>query len=532
MRAEYFENSDPVLSCKEAGEYENSILNSDEKIWDAMAEVGRKLGQGILKEYSFSRYSKKSLSILGLIGKGHNGGDALLGIDEMTRVGSVGIVTLLLICPESTLKPYTARSLEQLKNRVPEDRLAIFESDDDVSSDWHSEIEKLQAGEPFDICLDGLIGMQFRPPTKGPTRKVIEFANKLKDIRLRVAVDLPSGLGDEADDLCFKADVTFATGILKSPLLKEGRDASIGSIRYLDIGLFNDPIESKNRVLNDSTLNLMRKRRPVHVDKRFYGHLFILAGSREMPGALLMSIRAALLSGVGLVTVCAPAGIVPALAPLVPEAMWVSWPESPSGGLSSNGLDYIRTIQSNASAILVGPGMGNDPETVNLLVELLKRWTGSIVIDADALQPRVLHWVQGVCIVTPHLGEFKRILGLEGNISDVNSKLQEFAQEHSIIVALKGAMTRISDGESLYLNTTGNSVLARGGSGDLLAGLAAGILAQSPQNALSAACRAVCWHGKAADLLASRKGQVAVRTTDMLEYLGEALCVEEERIDE
>lgn len=532
MRAEYFENSDPVLSCKEAGEYENSILNSDEKIWDAMAEVGRKLGQGILKEYSFSRYSKKSLTVLGLIGKGHNGGDALLGIDEMTRAGSVGIVTLLLVCPESNLKPNTARSLEQLKNRVPEDRLAIFESDDDVSSDWHSEIEKWQAGEPFDICLDGLIGMQFRPPTKGSARKVIEFANKLKDIRLRVAVDLPSGLGDEADDLCFKADVTFATGILKSPLLKGGKGASIGSIRYLDIGLFNDPIESKNRVLNDSTLNPMRKRRPVHVDKRFYGHLFILAGSREMPGALLMSIRTALLSGVGLVTVCAPAGIVPALAPLVPEAMWVSWPESPSGGLSSNGLDYIRTIQSNASTILVGPGMGNDPETVNLLVELLKRWTGSIVIDADALQPRVLCWVQGVCIVTPHLGEFKRILGLEGNISDVNSKLQEFAQEHSIIVALKGAMTRIGDGESLYLNTTGNSVLARGGSGDLLAGLAAGILAQSPQNALSAACRAVYWHGKAADLLASRKGQVAVRTTDMLEYLGEALWVEEERIDE
>ena len=532
MRAEYFENSDPVLSCKEAGEYENSILDSDEKIWDAMAKVGRKLGQGILTEYSFSRYSKKSLSVLGLIGKGHNGGDALMGIDEMARAGSVGIVTLLLVCPESALRLNTARSLEQLKNRVPEDRLAIFESDDDVSSDWHSEIEKWQAGEPFDICLDGLIGMQFRPPTKDPSRKVIEFANKLKDIRLRVAVDLPSGLGDEADDLCFKADVTFATGILKSPLLKGGKGASIGSIRYLDIGLFNDPIESKNRVLNDSTLNLMRKRRPVHVDKRFYGHLFILAGSREMPGALLMSIRTALLSGVGLVTVCAPAGIVPTLAPLVPEAMWVSWPESPSGGLSSNGLDYIRTIQSNASAILVGPGMGNDPETVNLLVQLLKRWTGSTVIDADALQSRVLYWVQGVCIVTPHLGEFKRILGLEGNISDVNRKLQEFAQEHSIIVALKGAMTRIGDGERLYLNTTGNSVLARGGSGDLLAGLAAGILAQSPQNALSAACRAVYWHGKAADLLASRKGQVAVRTTDMLKYLGEALCVEEERIDE
>jgi len=532
MSTGYFENSDPVLSCKEAGEYESAVLESDEKVWNAMAEVGRKLGRGILVEYSFSRYSKRALTVLGLIGKGHNGGDALLGIDEMARAGSVGRVALLLACPESALKPNTARALAHLKNRVSEDRLAIFESDDDADNDWPNEIEKWQADEQFDICLDGLIGMQFRPPTRGPTRKIIEFANNLRDIRLRVAVDLPSGLGDEAGDLCFKADVTFATGILKSPLLIGGKGSSIGSIRYLDIGLFNDPIEVKSRVLNDSSLNLLRKRRPVHVDKRFYGHLFILAGSREMPGALLMSVRTALLSGVGLVTVCAPASIVPALAPLVPEAMWVPWPESPSGGLSSDGLEYIRTIQSNASAILVGPGMGNDPETNNMLVELLKRWTGSIVIDADALQPNVLHWVQSICIVTPHLGEFKRLLGWEGNISDIDRKLQEFAKEHSIVVALKGPMTRIGDGEHLYLNTTGNSVLARGGSGDLLAGLAAGILAQSPQNALSAACRAVYWHGKAADLLASRKGQVAVRTTDLLEYLGDALCVEEERIDE
>jgi len=527
----YLEDSDPVLSCEKAGEFEHSVLDSENKVWDAMKKVGRKLGQGILVEYRFSRYSQKSLSILGLIGKGHNGGDALLSMEEMARVGSVGRIVLVLAESKAKLKPNTKRALDRLKERVSKDSLTVVVCGDE-GDEWIGEIEKLSPDEGFDLCIDGLIGMQFRPPIKSVSRRIIEYANSVAGIRLRVAVDLPSGLGDESDDLSFKADVTFATGVLKTPLFNGGKGSSIGSIRYLDIGLFDTPIKSDRRVLRESILNPLRKRRPAHVDKRFYGHLFILAGSREMPGALLMSVRSALQSGVGLVTVCAPESMVPALAPLVPEAMWVPWPESPSGGLSSNGLDYIRTIQSSASAILVGPGMGDDPETINMLVELLKRWTGSIVIDADALQARVLYWVQSICIATPHLGEFKRIAGLEGNVPNIERELQAFAKEHSIIVALKGPVTRIGDGEHLYLNTTGNSVLARGGSGDLLAGLTAGILAQSPQNALNAACKAVYWHGKAADLMASRQGQVTVRTTDLLEYLGEALCVEEERVDE
>lgn len=529
MNTDYLEDSDPILSCEKAGEYEHSVLDSDTKVWDAMKKVGRKLGQGILVEYRFSRYSQKSLSILGLIGKGHNGGDALLGIEEMARGGSVGRVVLVLAESESKLKPNTKQALDQLKECVSEEILSLVVCDD--GDEWVDEIEKLSPDKGFDLCIDGLIGMQFRPPIKASSRKIIEYANSVPGIRLRVAVDLPSGLGDESDSLSFKADVTFATGVLKTPLLNAGKGSSVGGIRYLDIGLFDSPIEGDRRVLRESILDPLRKRRPAHVDKRFYGHLFILAGSREMPGALLMSVRSAIQSGVGLVTVCAPESIVPALAPLVPEAMWVPWPESRSGGLSSNGLDYIRTIQSSASALLVGPGMGDDPETINMLVELLKRWTGSIVIDADALQPRVLYWVQSICIATPHLGEFKRIAGLEGIVPDIDRELQAFAKEHSIVVALKGPVTRIGDGEHLYLNTTGNSVLARGGSGDLLAGLTAGILAQSPQNALNAACKAVHWHGKAADLWASRQGQVSVRTTDLLAYLGEALCVEEERVD-
>ena len=237
----------------------------------------------------------------------------------------------------------------------------------------------------------------------------------------------------------------------------------------------------------------------------------------------MMSVKSALRSGVGLVTVCVPESLAAHLAPMAPEAMWLPWPETRSGGLAARGLDLFDQIQTKASAILVGPGMGDDPDTVSLLIELLKRWSGSTVIDADALQTRVMYWIQGPCIITPHLGEFKRIAQLGGTIRDIDEQLKDYARSNSVVVALKGSMTRISDGNHVFLNTTGNSVLARGGSGDLLAGMTAALLAQSPQDPLGVACKAVNWHGRAADTLAGRKGQVAVETTDLLDCYADAL---------
>lgn len=532
MNKDLVEGSDPVLSCEEAGQWEHSILDTEEKVWSAMTQVGRSLGRGILTEYKFSRYRPKDLFVVGLIGKGHNGGDALLGIEEMARQGSVGRVLLVLSDSRDKVKPHTAKALGLLEKLIPEKAFYILVCEEGGEEEWAQEMERAIEGQTVDVCLDGLIGMQFRPPLKPGGRKILEFVNGMPNVRLRVGVDLPSGMGDESDDLCFKADVTFATGICKSPLLEEGQSKSIGSIRYLDIGLFEGKVDAQVLALKNSLLDSLRRRRPPHVEKRNYGHLYILAGSRRMPGALIMSVRSALKSGVGRVTVCAPQSIVPVMASLIPEAMWFPWPETPSGGLSSSGLDYIRTMHTGASALLVGPGMGDDPETANMLIELLKRWTGSLVIDADALQPRVMYWIQGVCIATPHLGEFKRIAGLEGTIPNIDRELKAFARDHSIIVALKGPMTRITDGDRVFLNTTGNSVLARGGSGDLLAGLTAGLLAQSPQNALSAACKAVYWHGRAADLLASCQGQVAVCTTELLDFLGDALGMEDGSVDE
>ncbi len=517
--------SHPIMSCEDAAEFERGLLDSDSKIWEAMQSVGQLLGRGILNEYRFTRYAPEKLSVFAMVGKGHNGGDALLAIDEMANCGAVGEVFLAIAAPLTELKLNTKKAFDLLQKRLDDDTLTVVCCRANGEQSWLSEIEQALQSQTFDICLDGLLGMQFKPPLRGAARGLIERVNDASGIRLRVAVDLPSGIGTESDDLAFQADVTFATGVFKQPLLARAYEDAIGCIRYLDVGFFDENPSSGERVIVDSILDPLRARRPAHTDKRSYGSLLIIAGSRGMPGALMMSVRSALQSGVGLVTVCAPECVVAQLAVQLPEAMWIPWPETPDGGLALEGLYLLRSIQSKATALLVGPGVGSERETIEMLVEAIRQSTAPVVIDADALRREVLAALEVPFIATPHLGEFRRIARLDSTDDDLEAALRHFSCERSGVVVLKGPNTRVAAGDHVFMNTTGNSVLSRGGSGDLLAGMAAGLLAQSPSNPLEVACQSVYWHGKAADVLAVRKGQVALRTTDLLDYYSEALKV-------
>jgi NAD(P)H-hydrate epimerase len=164
---------------------------------------------------------------------------------------------------------------------------------------------------------------------------------------------------------------------------------------------------------------------------------------------------------------------------------------------------------------LLGPGVAREPETVALMTEIAKMATVPLVIDADALQSEIVRVGSAPRILTPHAGEFARIAG--------GMKLLDFSRDAKAVTVLKSPLTRISDGAAVYYSCNGGPVLARGGSGDILAGLIGGLLAQQPKEPLAAACRGVVWQGVAADLLARAQGQVAVQTTQILDYLAAAL---------
>jgi len=535
------------------------------RVWAAMQAAGRAVAAAVLHDFEgIGGFPKDDARLLVLVGKGHNGGDALIAVEAILESYPRARAEVVLTFGKRALRPLAWRAWERLQTRFPERVQVLFPRD---------LPERVTSRAHYALCLDGVFGFQFRPPLDAQSALVLAAANALS-VGLRAAVDLPSGLGEEG---AFCADFTYATGILK----REARGLrNAGRLRYLDLGFFQHAkpeAQSADRVITPDVLAPLRAWRDPHSDKRSQGHVFVLAGSRDYPGAALMCVLAALRSGVGLVTAFVPESLVPSFAASVPEAIWVGWPETPRGGLALEGEYLLRERLTRAGekrSLVIGPGIGRERETQVLVGEVVKTYSEAlpVLLDADALQPESISQARGPLVLTPHAGEFRR-LGSQtlssgeprvggssvsplGDISE--NSLREFARRAGAVVVLKGPVTRICDGsvgelgtggdwcvslggesstESLpiYHSLFGGPVLARGGTGDLLAGMlgtaccrcrfgeASLPLRHLRFGLLEATCRAVAWHGLAAEALERAQGAEAVRTTDLLNYLVAAL---------
>jgi len=496
--------SHPILSCDEAKEFEAKLFGGDEeKEWSAMQRAGRAIASAILRDSQEIGGLSSRSRILVLVGKGHNGGDALIALHALLERLPGATSEIVFVFGARVLRPLAARAWRSLAQRFVGRVCATSVPD---------------ASRSYDVCLDGVFGFQFRPPADPSVITLSKAVNALS-IRFRAAVDLPSGE-------IFRSDFTYATGVLKTPALD---GVLAGRVRYVDLGFFAQNTASDRRVLTPDVLTPLTRFRSPDSDKRSQGHLFVVAASLSYPGAVVMTVLAALRSGVGLVTAFVPEPLVPAYAARVPEAIWVGWPTTPNGGLALEGLHLFRERMERADACVIGPGLGREAETLALVTELVKQDTVPVLLDADALQITIIRDAKSPLVVTPHAGEFARIAGA--------ATVQEFAASTGAVVVLKGPVTQIAsgdpaDGETaasglrsgpLYHSLFGGPVLARGGSGDLLAGMIGGLLAQSPNDRLLAAARGTVWHGLAADALARKHGQTAVNTTQLVDFLPEVL---------
>ena len=487
--------SHPILTCDEARDLEKRIFADDEAAeWAAMQQAGAAVATAALRDFEEIGGFPPDGRVLVLVGKGHNGGDALIAARHVLEKYPQATADVVFVFGERSLRPLAARAWR-----------SGFETSRERWTRIEADLGRGQrSGPTYDLCFDGIFGFQFRPPVDQRVQALIEHVNTLP-IRLRAAVDLPSaGL--------FRADFTYATGSVKAPIVD---DAHAGRLRYLDLGFFPREVPGERRVLTPAVLAPFAALRPARSDKRDYGQLIVVGGSRSYPGAVLMSVLAALRSGAGLVTAFVPEPLVAAYAARAPEAMWVGCPETPDGGLALEALHLIRARIERATALAIGPGLGREPETLALVGEILKLAHLPAVLDADALQPDVVRATKVQLVLTPHAGEFKRIAG--------DATLEQFVAETGATVILKGPVTRIAHDATVYHSFYGGPVLARGGSGDLLAGITGCMLAQTPGDPLLAAARGVVWHGLAADALARAEGQVAVTTTQVLDFLPAAL---------
>ncbi len=275
--------------------------------------------------------------------------------------------------------------------------------------------------------------------------------------------------------------------------------------------------------------------RPSDGHKGTFGRVLIVGGSRGMSGAAALAGLGALRGGAGLVSVAVPSEILPIVAAI--ELSYLTIPlatDAEHGGISATGLIGLRQACLDKTAVALGPGLGVSRDALSIVTELYAEVTQPMVVDADALN--VLASKNSGCfgaagvltaagprILTPHPGEFARLTGRE--IESIQSRraelAAEFAATHNVIVVLKGPKTVVTDGDRVALNVTGNSGMATGGSGDVLTGLIAALLAQG-MPPFDAACLGTHLHGLAGDIAAAELSQPALIASDLPRYLGHA----------
>ena len=272
--------------------------------------------------------------------------------------------------------------------------------------------------------------------------------------------------------------------------------------------------------------------RPAESNKGKYGHVLVIAGSYGKSGAAAMSSLAALRAGAGLVTAAVPQPILESVARITPELMTLPLRAGGHGEISSSNLDReaLHELLEKKTVLAIGPGLGQHPETEKFLLSLLDATDLPVILDADALNMLARHRekITGggrVMVLTPHPGEMARLAGL--SIQEVQANREalarDFAAKHQVTLVLKGWRTLIAHPDKcIAINTTGNPGMAKGGSGDILTGILAAMVAQYPQTVAEAVNAGVYLHGLAADLAVREQDEHTLLATDTVAHLSRA----------
>ncbi|SKB53567.1 NAD(P)H-hydrate dehydratase [Dyadobacter psychrophilus] len=421
-------------------------------------------------------------------------------------------------------------------------QLYIIEYTDNASEDFQSNLSRLKdhlqpvsvaANDAFPtlaanvICIDALLGSGLSRPVDGLLANIIHSLNGLSN--KLVSVDIASGLyADKANqkgDPVIEPDFTVSFQLPKLAFMMPQNAKFVGSWHLVDIGLSEDfikNIETPYYYTDKLTAEKLIKPRDKFSHKGTFGHALLMAGSYGKMGAAVLSGKACLRSGVGLLTMHIPACGYDIIQISLPEAMTIT-------DQDAKNLSEVTELESY-SAIGIGPGVGKESATVNAVEILLEKLNltaakAKLIIDADALNilsenRHLLEKLPQNTVLTPHPKEFQR---LAGESNDEFERLQigiDFAKRHKVIICLKGANTAVilPNGE-VHFNSTGNPGMATGGTGDVLTGILTSLLAQK-YDPVQAAILAVFQHGLAGDRAAEEKGESALIASDVVEGLG------------
>ena len=478
-----------------------------------MENAGAAVADYVLNHHAAAR------RIVVFCGKGNNGGDGFVAARRLQQQGRK--VQVILLADPSDLRGDAALMFAKL----PAAAMAVH-SGDELKTD------RVRLALPADLYLDGILGTGFKPPVSGFYAEAIAILNASQ--APVIAVDIPSGA--DADATSPQSGTTArADAIVTFTAARPAHVFSLltaGSTYVAEIGSPDEAIVSAQQlnVITARDIAQLVAPRPVESNKGNYGHVLVVGGSLGKAGSVAMAGMAALRAGAGLSTVATPKSVLATVAGFHPELMTEALAETEAGSIAAAAAGQLDELIEKKTVVAIGPGISRHAETAEQVRRLVAECKVPLVVDADGLnafegRTQELDGTGRSLVITPHPGEMARLVGC--TIAEVQADRlgvpRKFAREHQLIVVLKGHRTLVvrPDGEA-WVNTTGNPGMSTGGTGDILTGMVAGLMAQHPRDVLSAVLAAVHLHGLAGDVMRETVGEHSMVATDLLRGLPEA----------
>ncbi len=456
-------------------------------------------------------------------GKGNNGGDGFVVARHLWNEGI--FVKVFCVVEENQISGDARINYNILKKmNIPIEFVRTKE-----------DLESINTTHP-DLIVDALLGTGIKGAVKGFLKDVIDFINQNLETQI-VSVDIPSGLNANSPVIpgsAIRADITVTMALPKRCHVMFPARSCVGELFIADIGIppfVLNKDDVKVSILEDEDIVLPYRYDDTH--KYECGKVAILAGSKGYTGAAALTSQAALKIGAGLVILGIPESMNPIMEQKLTEVITRPLPETAQQTIGKKSLPAIKELIDWCDVLAIGPGLGRTPEVQETVISILKECTKPVVIDADALfalanHPRLLQELSAGrdWVLTPHLGEFRRFFP-ESSKEEMSTlrieKAQQFASDFHVVLLLKGAPSLVAlPDQRVLINSTGNSGLASGGTGDVLTGFIAGLLAQgfSPDEA---AYTGNFIHGLTADYIVEEETTYTLLAGELIDYLGSAL---------
>jgi ADP-dependent NAD(P)H-hydrate dehydratase / NAD(P)H-hydrate epimerase len=476
-------------------------------------------------DYIARRFSPVSEQrIVVVCGKGNNGGDGLAIARQLhVRFNPRHLWVVLTSAPEE-LSADAAQNLTALNLTML--RACGVQDYKDFGPEMRSAT----------LIIDAILGTGLSGPAKGRALDAIVEINSSFPYAKVVAVDIPSGLSGESGTPPGEYVRADATVTFTAPKVCHAMPPAcnlVGELEIAPIGSLPSMYENDERIklalVTPESIAPCFAPRPRDSNKGKFGHVLVVAGSRGKPGAAAMAGLAALRAGAGLVTVACPESALASIASHSAELMTEPLPETTAGAIARSAFDRIAELAAKRTLIAIGPGIGTDDETRDVVLRLFAEAAQPMVIDADALNCLAGTTWEGsraLRVLTPHPGEMGRLTGR--TIAEVQadriSSARSLAASRKVVVILKGERTLIGfpDGR-VWINPTGSPSMAKGGTGDILTGMVSGLISQFPEDSDRAIAAAVYLHSLAGEIAARHQTEQTVIATDLLRYLPEGI---------